>query len=199
MGHGHASLYWSLQALSESLNAYYPDEAEIRSHLEVMIEKLGNHALDFFDMAPSDPLVASMLLGSPDHDFENLIPTQPISSDFFTYLPQDDSDLRFTYGMQLSHKPADQLSLRDLGPLFILDEVIASVWSHRLLSENATQTRYGVATTVDGLPSLTWGSKAFVLDIMGGVKELVKRRMQREGKYFKYIEMCERMSSKLAS
>ena len=61
-----------------------------------MIEKFGNHALDFFDMAPSDPLVASMLLGSPDHDFEYLIPTQPISSDFFTYLPQDDSDLRFT-------------------------------------------------------------------------------------------------------
>ena len=101
--------------------------------------------------------------------------------------------------MHLSHKPVDRLSLRDLGPLITLDEGISSVWSHRLLSENATQTRYGVATTVDGQPSLTWGSKAFVLDIMGGVKELVKRRMQREGKYSKYIEMCERMSSMLAT
>jgi hypothetical protein len=134
-----------------------------------MIEKLEGHASGFYDMAPSDPLVASMLLGSPDHDLASFILTQPISSDFFTYLPQEDSDLRFTHGMQLSHKAVDQLSLRDLGPLFALDEGIASVWSHRLLSENSTQTRYGVATTVDGVPSLTWGSKAFVLDIMGGV------------------------------
>jgi hypothetical protein len=64
-----------------------------------MIEKLVNHASDFYDMAPSDPLVASMLLGSPDHEFASLIPTQPISSDFFTYLPQEDSDLRFTQGV----------------------------------------------------------------------------------------------------
>jgi hypothetical protein len=64
-----------------------------------MIKKLANHASDFYDMAPSDPLVASMLLGSPDHEFASLIPTQPISSDFFTYLPQEDSALRFTQGV----------------------------------------------------------------------------------------------------
>jgi hypothetical protein len=167
--------------------------------VEDMIEKLGNHASYFYDIAPSDPLVASMLLGSPDHDFAYLVPTQPISSDFFTYLPQEDSDLRFTQGMLLSHKPVSDLSLRDFGPLFTLDEGIASVWSHRLFSENATQTRYGVAAIVEGQSSLTWGSKAFVLDIMGGVKELVKRKMQREGTYYKYIEMCESMSSKLVS
>jgi hypothetical protein len=51
-----------------------------------MIEKLGNHASDFYDMAPSDPLVASMLLGSPDHDFATFIPTLPIISNFFTYI-----------------------------------------------------------------------------------------------------------------
>jgi hypothetical protein len=96
MAHGHASLYWSLQALSESLIANYSEEAEIMSQVEDMIEKLGNHASGFYDMAPSDPLVASMLLGSPDHEFAYIVPTQPISSDFFTYLPQDDSDLRFT-------------------------------------------------------------------------------------------------------
>jgi hypothetical protein len=46
---------------------------------------------------------------------------------------------------------------------------------------------------------LTWGSKAFILDIMGEVKELVKRRMQKEGKFSRFIEMCEIMNSKLVS
>ena len=148
-------------------------------------------------MAPSDPLVASMLLGSPDYDFSSLIPTQPISSDFFTYLPREYSDLRFTQGMQLSLKPVSDLFLRDLGPLFTLDEGIASVWSHRILSENATQTRYGVATIAEGQSFLTWGSKAFVLDIMGEVSGLVKRRMQKEGTYSRFIDMCKKINSKL--
>ena len=46
---------------------------------------------------------------------------------------------------------------------------------------------------------MTWGSKAFILDIMGEVKELVKRRMLKEGKLSRYIEMCEIMNSKLVS
>jgi len=34
---------------------------------------------------------------------------------------------------------------------------------------------------------------------MGEVKELVKRRMHKDGKFSRYIEMCEKMNSKLVS
>jgi hypothetical protein len=70
-----------------------------------------------------------------------------------------------TYSQQLSHQHIT--SMREVGPLFILDETMGALWSHRLLAENATQTRYGYAVRDDQGEALTWESKGFVLDMMG--------------------------------
>jgi hypothetical protein len=72
------------------------------------------------------------------------VPKIPISSDFFSYLPSEDSSLMLNHAMTVSNLP--NLSLNHIGHLFSLDEGLASAWSQRLLSENATQTRYGFAS-----------------------------------------------------
>jgi len=86
------------------LTSIFPEEIDTIEQVEKLIEKLSSHGSDFYEMAPTDPLVATLLLGQPSFDLSSFdSSTSPLSSDFLTYMPLEDSSLHFTHSMLLSH------------------------------------------------------------------------------------------------
>jgi hypothetical protein len=82
-------------------------------------------------------------------------------------------------------------------PLFLADQAYGAVWYHNMISGPAGQTLYGSieALLVNGTeisPMTTWDSKiTTVIGMMGGLSDLVARKMQGDSIYEPFVEKID--------